>query len=107
MGAFSPRKACTPRPDHVEVHQSASGSMSDTLHFNWQELETNSSERAVLCGVLASRGFAVIRMPTEMHEAVKQMQQLALEFFERPEEERYALGRLRLFKDKVVGYREL
>mmetsp|Transcript_90646 Transcript_90646/g.180274 ORF Transcript_90646/g.180274 Transcript_90646/m.180274 type:complete len:385 (+) Transcript_90646:43-1197(+) len=105
--AWSPRKVHAPPPVHAELHQNASGHTGNLPRFNWQALETKSSERAVLCRALASHGFAIIRMPTEMHEAVRQMQQLAFEFFDRPEEERYALGRLRLFKDKVVGYREL
>ncbi|CAE7349462.1 unnamed protein product [Symbiodinium pilosum] len=35
------------------------------------------------------------------------MQDLAEKFFRRPRDERCALGRLRLYRDKVVGYREL
>lgn len=60
-----------------------------------------------MCKVLATRGWCVLELPDSLKRLCAEMQDLAQEFFRRPRNERCALGRLRLYRDKVVGYREL
>lgn len=75
--------------------------------FPWDNLKDDPNERRSLCEAIASNGYAVLGLPVAIQELVATMQPLAAEFFGRPREERCAMGRLRLFKDKVIGYREL
>lgn len=56
---------------------------------------------------MALHGFALVRVAPSTTSLFAEMRPLAVDFFRRPREERCGLGRLRLYKDKVVGYREL
>ncbi|OLP98667.1 hypothetical protein AK812_SmicGene18854 [Symbiodinium microadriaticum] len=75
--------------------------------FSWEKLRVNEEERMEMCKVLATRGWCVLELPDSLKRLCAEMQDLAQEFFRRPRNERCALGRLRLYRDKVVGYREL
>eukprot|EP00931_Biecheleriopsis_adriatica_P011964 TRINITY_DN113060_c0_g1_i1.p1 TRINITY_DN113060_c0_g1~~TRINITY_DN113060_c0_g1_i1.p1 ORF type:complete len:401 (+),score=100.78 TRINITY_DN113060_c0_g1_i1:72-1274(+) len=76
-------------------------------HFSWEDVLADASKQKRLCQAMQSKGFVVLAVPSSLCAAVAQMQDLAEEFFTRPREERCALGRLRLYRDKVIGYREL
>lgn len=52
-------------------------------------------------------GFVIVRVTPELERAVSEMQALAAEFFKLPRATRQKIGTLRLYRDKVVGYREL
>ncbi|CAJ1357380.1 unnamed protein product [Effrenium voratum] len=80
---------------------------SEESRFVWGKLLDDSQSRFKLCQVLAAQGYALLEVPGSFQESVRQMQGLAEEFFRRPREERCAVGRLRLYRDKVVGYREM
>lgn len=75
--------------------------------FTWEGLIADPLERHAMCEEMAARGFAIIVAPQAVRELAASMRDLALEFFARPQEERCALGKLRLYREKVVGYREL
>lgn len=74
---------------------------------SWDRLVEDAGDRHALCETLRAFGFAVVVVPPAVQQAVAEVQALAAEFFELPAAERRALGSLRLFKSKVIGYREL
>eukprot|EP00933_Yihiella_yeosuensis_P030662 TRINITY_DN24279_c1_g1_i2.p1 TRINITY_DN24279_c1_g1~~TRINITY_DN24279_c1_g1_i2.p1 ORF type:complete len:432 (+),score=69.26 TRINITY_DN24279_c1_g1_i2:61-1356(+) len=103
------RLAPSPFGGHVQQVSSLSTEDTKLPVFVWEEVlnDTSGIIRSSLCKALATRGFALLAPSPVLSEHVSTMQHVAAEFFERPSEERYALGKLRLYRDKVVGYREL
>lgn len=79
----------------------------DVRCFSWEACIDDVSQQRALCEAMASRGFAILRLPDATQELVAKMQPLATEFFGLPRGDRCGMGKLRLFKDKVIGYREL
>lgn len=76
-------------------------------HFDWDSLVEDVQCRKDFCNVMAAQGFAVLAIQSSLQENISQMNGLAEQFFSRPREERCAVGRLRLYRNKVIGYREL
>jgi len=56
---------------------------------------------------MAAAGFVIVGAPPELQSAVSEVQTLAAEFWKLPRATRQKIGTLRLYRDKVVGYREL
>lgn len=75
--------------------------------MSWDRLVDDAGHRRALCETLRAFGFAAVAVPPSVQQAVAEVQALAAQFFELPAAERRALGSLRLFKSKVIGYREL
>jgi len=75
--------------------------------FEWDHLLEDAQHRKGFCNAMARKGFALLAIPGSLQENIGQMNGLAEKFFSRPREERCAVGRLRLYRNKVIGYREL
>lgn len=101
----APVAAASPAAPLVKAHP-----RSFIRTWNWALLEGDGpqcEQRAALCEAFKTNGFAVIEASAELQHTVAEMFALSAEFFDLPKEDRHAMGRLRLFREKVIGYREL
>lgn len=77
------------------------------LRYSWDDAGVDASHRRALCEALRVRGYALVSMPGTVASAADQAQRLGVQFFSQPRDQRALAGSFRLYKNKVVGYREL